>query len=203
VLTASLVQGGKLSSKQAYLFRQAGDGLRWGSLNRIRLAQEVSLEMEVVDGAESTERIIAEAEAWVVNFIRTLQCKNHCCLVNHLRDAVIDPRHQKHVAIFDRRDIDEDEVRGRAADARRVIPCVTHRPCSELEEDFLHGRLLEVELGCVIGLTDLVNAKLRRPLLGGSALVELSHKAVDAFSHLQTAGTCSGQVPVAQHLRGN
>lgn len=64
---------------------------------------------------------------------------------------------------------------------------VVHGTSSELEENLLHGGLLEVELGAIKGLYNLVHAEFCGPLLAGTPLVELGNEAIDTFSDLQCA----------------
>ena len=69
-----------------------------------------NLEMQVVDGAIRSQRIVAQPEVWVVAVLTKLQCKPHGGLVHKLSQPVHDTRYQQYVAVFYWADIDEHQV---------------------------------------------------------------------------------------------
>lgn len=155
-----------------------------GALNRVGHLEEVPLEVEVVDRAKRAQGVVPQAEVGALHLPCTLQREQQGRLVHHLGDAVVHAGDQQHVAVLDRRHVDEHQVGRGPALRLGVVVGVVHRARGELEQHLLHGGLLEVELAGVEGLHHLVHAELRGPLLAGTPLVELSNEAVHTLRDL-------------------
>lgn len=138
----------------------------------------------MVDSAEGSQGVVAEAEVWVVDLHGALQGKEDRSLVCHLWDAVIDPRYQQHMAVLDGGHVDEHKIRGRCACGLGVVVRVAHCTSCELKQHFLHRGLLEVELASVKRLHDLVHTEFGRSFLGCTTLIQLCDEAVDSIRHL-------------------
>lgn len=182
-----------------HLAGQISDGHGGRALRRVRLLQEVTLEVEVVDRAKRAQRVVPEAEERAPDCVAALKCEEHRGLVDDLRDAVVDARHQQHVAVLDGRDVDQDKVWRRATRRCAAVVRVRHGRGAELEEDLLHCGLAKIELARVEGLADSVHAKFRWSLLRRTAFVQLRNEAVDAVRALRTTRGMSCKSSLTTH----
>lgn len=113
-----------------------------------KAAAATHLEMQVVNGAVCSQGVVAQSEVWVVAVFAELQRKPHGCLINELRQAAHDARHQQHMSVLNWTDIYEDQV-GAAIGWRsrnKLQFAIAWQARLILEQHFLLERFLEVEL---------------------------------------------------------
>lgn len=73
-------------------------------------AEAAHLEVQVVDGAVSPQRVVAQSEVWVAAVLTELQSQAHGLLIHKLCQIIHDTRHQQNMAVLDGADIDEHQV---------------------------------------------------------------------------------------------
>jgi len=73
-------------------------------------AEAAHLEVQVVDGAISTQGVVAQPEVRVAAVLTELQSQAHGLLIHKLCQVIHDARHQQNMAVLDGADIDEHQV---------------------------------------------------------------------------------------------
>lgn len=115
----------------------------------------------MIDGAISSQGVVAQPEVWVVAVLAKLQRKPHGCLINQLSQAVHDARHQQHVTILNGTDIYEDQVWAVVGwrNGNELEFAIAWQARLVLKQHFLLKGFLEVELLGIPRLADLHSVK--------------------------------------------
>jgi len=124
-------------------------------------AEAAHLEVQVVDGAISPQRVVAQPEVRVAAVLTELQSQAHGLLIHQLCQVVHDARHQQNMAVLDGADINEYQVGTvigwRSRDEFQLV-AVIWQASFILEQNLLLQRFLEVEL---LRIPRLANLRMR------------------------------------------